>query len=81
MGNYTLPKGHKIIGCKWVFTLKYKENEILNRHKKRLVVKGFSPTYGVDYPEIFSLVAKLNTIQSPAICCCEQRLSSLSAGC
>ena len=26
-----LPKGHKIVGCKWVFTLKYKSDETLDR--------------------------------------------------
>ncbi|KAA0031796.1 reverse transcriptase [Cucumis melo var. makuwa] len=29
----TLPKGHKIVGCKWVFALQYKANGTLKRHK------------------------------------------------
>ena len=34
-----LPKGHKTMGCKWVFILKYKEYETLDKHKTRLVAK------------------------------------------
>ena len=44
----TLPKGHKTVGCKWLFTLKYKANGTLGRCKAELVAKGFTHTYGVD---------------------------------
>ncbi|KAL4018221.1 hypothetical protein IC575_021811 [Cucumis melo] len=37
-----LPKGHKTVGCKWVFSLKYKVDGTLNRHKARLVAKEFT---------------------------------------
>ncbi|KAA0055189.1 cysteine-rich RLK RECEPTOR-like protein kinase [Cucumis melo var. makuwa] len=58
-----LPKGHKPVGCKWVFTLKYKVDETLDRHKTRLVAKGFTQTYGVDYSKTFSPITKLNTVR------------------
>ncbi|TYK05749.1 Cysteine-rich RLK (receptor-like protein kinase) 8 [Cucumis melo var. makuwa] len=33
-----LPKGHKTVGCKWVFYLKYKANDTLDRHKARVLL-------------------------------------------
>ena len=58
-----LSEGKKIVGCKWVFIMKFNADGSTNRYKARLVAKGFTQTYGVDYQENFALVAKLNTIR------------------
>ena len=58
----TLPKGKRIVGCKWVFSVKYKSDGSVEWYKARLFAKGFTKTYGIDYQETFALVARLNTI-------------------
>lgn len=35
-------KGKTPIECKWVFTMKYNSNDLIERYKARLVAKGFT---------------------------------------
>lgn len=37
------------VGCKWVFTVKYKANGSIEKYKARLVAEGYTQTYEVDY--------------------------------
>ncbi|KAH9715665.1 hypothetical protein KPL71_021147 [Citrus sinensis] len=47
----TLPKGHKAIGVKWVYKTKRNAKGEIERHKTRLVVKGYSQNAGINYDE------------------------------
>jgi hypothetical protein len=58
-----LPKGIKPVGCRWVFTVKYKSDGSVERYKARLVAKGYTQTYGIDYLETFAPVAKMNMVR------------------
>lgn len=58
-----LLKGKKLVGCRWVFIVKYKFDGSVERYKVRLVSKGYTQSYGIDYQETFALVATMNFVR------------------
>jgi Reverse transcriptase (RNA-dependent DNA polymerase) len=58
-----LPKRHKPIGVKWMYKKKMTPQGTIERHKARLVVKGYRQKAGIDYDEVFTPVARMETIQ------------------
>ncbi|KAG7559474.1 Reverse transcriptase RNA-dependent DNA polymerase [Arabidopsis thaliana x Arabidopsis arenosa] len=57
-----LPDGAKPIGLKWVFKLKRNSDGSINKHRARLVAKGYVQQYGIDFEEVFAPVARIKTI-------------------
>ncbi|GJR07949.1 ribonuclease H-like domain, reverse transcriptase, RNA-dependent DNA polymerase [Tanacetum coccineum] len=58
-----LPKGHKAIGLKWVFKTKKDANGNIIKHKARLVAKGYIQEHDIDFEEVFTPVATIETIR------------------
>lgn len=72
-----LPPGKRIVGCKWLFTIKYHPDGSLDKLKTCLVAKGYSQTQGLDYTDKFSRIAKVNSVRmliswaASSIRCCK----------
>nr|GEV56734.1 ribonuclease H-like domain-containing protein [Tanacetum cinerariifolium] len=57
-----LPYGKKAIGTKWVYQNKKDEREIVVRNKAIRVAQGHTQEEGIDYDEVFALVARVEAI-------------------
>jgi hypothetical protein len=60
----TPPPGVNLISSKWVFTLKFFPDGSLERFKARLVARGFTQQYGVDYTETFAPTVRMATLRT-----------------
>ncbi|GJS84521.1 retrotransposon protein, putative, ty1-copia subclass [Tanacetum coccineum] len=58
-----LPPNARTVGSKWLFKKKTDMDGAVYIFKARLVTKGFTQTYGVDYEETFSPVADIRAIR------------------
>ncbi|GJV04792.1 retrotransposon protein, putative, ty1-copia subclass [Tanacetum coccineum] len=58
-----LPPNGKTVGSKWLFKKTADMDGVVHTYNARLVAKGFTQTYRVDYEETFSPVADISAIR------------------
>jgi hypothetical protein len=56
------PRGTNIVGSKWIFKTKHRPDGSIEKHKARLIARGFTQQQGIDYVNTFSPVVKPRTI-------------------
>ena len=58
-----LPPGHQPIVLKWVYKVKKNAAGEVIKHKAWLVAKGYVQQPGVDFDEVFALVARIESVR------------------
>ena len=58
------PDGKNVVGSRWVFKVKRDADGSVQRFKARLVAQGYSQSNEIDYQEVFSPVARYNSIRA-----------------
>ena len=59
-----LPSRKSAIDCKWVYMIKTRSDGTVDCYKARLVSKGFTQEYEIDYEETFAPVARLFSVRT-----------------
>ena len=56
------PQEKNVIGSKWVYAVKWKEDGGVEKRKARTVTKGFTQVIGENYEETYASVARLESV-------------------
>jgi hypothetical protein len=59
-----VPRGHKVITGRWVYTKKFTAEGELDKHKARYVAQGFRQVEGIDYKETYAPTSHRTTLRA-----------------
>lgn len=62
------PADKKILTNRWVFKAKVVQDGEIKKHKARLVARGNTQEWGIDYEEVFAPVARNNSHVTRSFC-------------
>jgi hypothetical protein len=75
-----VPKGHKILPTRWVYTEKYTPTGELDRRKARLVVQGFRQVSGIDVEETFAPTSHRTSLRLLLATVAQENMETKTAG-
>ena len=53
-----------MVGCKCIHKIKTRSDGSIERYKGRLITKGFTQEYEIDYEETFTSVARISFVRA-----------------
>ena len=56
------PLERNVVGSKWVYAVKWRDDGTVDRWKARTVAKGFTQVLGEDYDKTYASVAQLESV-------------------
>ena len=59
-----LPKGQRTVGNRWIFKTKTDADGTITKYKARWVIQGFLQVPGKDLKELYSPVARFDSIEA-----------------
>ena len=59
-----VPKDKDVISVKWIYKTKQDANGNVQKHKARMVARGFTQQPGIDFNETFAPVTRMDTVRT-----------------
>ena len=60
----TLPPGKYVVDCTWIYKIKTRSDDSIERYKTRLIAKGFTQEYGINYEKTFTPVTHISIVRA-----------------